>query len=276
MRKHKGINQKNGRLKKGYKYSGKKLKSGLSQIIKGGGGLNPNAKSFYPKGHLTFDEKVKVVNTDFNDCPPRNRVKQRKLTDEEGVRIKKWGCEKNEQEFKTLRGYPCCKKGRFRVELTKPALTLRKASKSKTPQILSSKERKLKFKNKSIKKYNESMIKAFGEGDKGINVTGNIAMSHRNFLIQKKRERLNQLKKIPFHRKRSPEKSLKKAKKLEHRLNESKEDKKQRKTAKKEKKKVKKEKKKEESKKRKEKKKVKKKQKKELKKELKRMNSLIN
>jgi len=33
-RKHKGINQQTGRLKKGYKYSGKKLKSGLSQIIK--------------------------------------------------------------------------------------------------------------------------------------------------------------------------------------------------------------------------------------------------
>lgn len=33
-RKHKGINQKTGRLNKGYKYSGKKLKSGLSQIIK--------------------------------------------------------------------------------------------------------------------------------------------------------------------------------------------------------------------------------------------------
>lgn len=33
-RKHKGINQQNGRLKKGYKYSGKKLKSGLPQIIK--------------------------------------------------------------------------------------------------------------------------------------------------------------------------------------------------------------------------------------------------
>ena len=34
IRKHQGINQSNGRLKKGYKYSGKKLKSGLPQIIK--------------------------------------------------------------------------------------------------------------------------------------------------------------------------------------------------------------------------------------------------
>jgi len=34
VRKHQGINQSNGRLKKGYKYSGKKLKSGLAQIIK--------------------------------------------------------------------------------------------------------------------------------------------------------------------------------------------------------------------------------------------------
>jgi hypothetical protein len=34
IRKHSGINQSTGRLKKGYKYSDKKLKSGLSQIIK--------------------------------------------------------------------------------------------------------------------------------------------------------------------------------------------------------------------------------------------------
>ena len=34
IRKHKGINQETGRLKKGYKYSGKKLKTGLPQIIK--------------------------------------------------------------------------------------------------------------------------------------------------------------------------------------------------------------------------------------------------
>lgn len=34
IRKHLGINQQTGRLKKGYKYSGKKLKSGLPQIIK--------------------------------------------------------------------------------------------------------------------------------------------------------------------------------------------------------------------------------------------------
>ena len=37
IRKHKAINQSGGnkgRLKKGYKYSGKKLKNGLPQIIK--------------------------------------------------------------------------------------------------------------------------------------------------------------------------------------------------------------------------------------------------
>lgn len=34
IRKHKGINQQTGRLKKGYKYTGKKLKSGIPQIIK--------------------------------------------------------------------------------------------------------------------------------------------------------------------------------------------------------------------------------------------------
>ena len=34
IRKHRGINQKTGRLNKGYKYSGKELKSGIKQIIK--------------------------------------------------------------------------------------------------------------------------------------------------------------------------------------------------------------------------------------------------
>ena len=34
IRKHKGINQQTGKLKSGFKYSGKKLKSGLKQIIK--------------------------------------------------------------------------------------------------------------------------------------------------------------------------------------------------------------------------------------------------
>ena len=34
IRKHQGINQQTGRLKKGFKYSGKKLKNGLPQIIK--------------------------------------------------------------------------------------------------------------------------------------------------------------------------------------------------------------------------------------------------
>lgn len=34
IRKHKGINQKTGRLNKGYKYSKKVLKSGLKEILK--------------------------------------------------------------------------------------------------------------------------------------------------------------------------------------------------------------------------------------------------
>ena len=34
IRKHQGINQKTGQLKPGYKYSGKRLKSGLPQIVK--------------------------------------------------------------------------------------------------------------------------------------------------------------------------------------------------------------------------------------------------
>lgn len=34
IRKHSGINQLTGRLKKGYRYSGEKLKSGLPRIVK--------------------------------------------------------------------------------------------------------------------------------------------------------------------------------------------------------------------------------------------------
>ena len=34
VRKHQGINPKTGRLKRGWKYSGKKLKSGLPQIVR--------------------------------------------------------------------------------------------------------------------------------------------------------------------------------------------------------------------------------------------------
>ena len=34
IRKHKGVNQQTGRLNKGYKYSGKTLKSGVKQIVK--------------------------------------------------------------------------------------------------------------------------------------------------------------------------------------------------------------------------------------------------
>ena len=34
IRKHSGINQRTGRLRKGYRYSGRKLKSGLAEIVK--------------------------------------------------------------------------------------------------------------------------------------------------------------------------------------------------------------------------------------------------
>lgn len=47
MRKHKGINQKTGKLKKGYKYSGKKLKNGLPAIVQTGG--NSKKKVFRQK-----------------------------------------------------------------------------------------------------------------------------------------------------------------------------------------------------------------------------------
>ena len=61
MRKHSGINKKTGRLKKGYKYSGKKLKSGLPQIVKvqKGGTLE-----FKPKG----DSENKYANCQKHGC----------------------------------------------------------------------------------------------------------------------------------------------------------------------------------------------------------------
>jgi hypothetical protein len=44
IRKHRGINQQTGRLKKGFKYSGKTLKSGLKEIV---------ASKTTCKGHLS-------------------------------------------------------------------------------------------------------------------------------------------------------------------------------------------------------------------------------
>ena len=47
-RKHRGIDPKTGKLKKGFKYSGKKLKSGLPEIIQCGGNKSNIDFSKYP------------------------------------------------------------------------------------------------------------------------------------------------------------------------------------------------------------------------------------
>ena len=100
IRKHKGINQQTGKLKPGYKYSGKKLKSGLPQIVKvqkknqkGGGGRFPSPKkSRFPTnnrfGRLTppqkacFDYQPACKGTDvdiWNErCDKRNNLRYNK------------------------------------------------------------------------------------------------------------------------------------------------------------------------------------------------------
>ena len=66
VRKHQGINQKTGKLKRGYKYTGKKLKSGLPQIakIQKGGGKITDAI----KGYIEFDKK------DSKSYPEENKI----------------------------------------------------------------------------------------------------------------------------------------------------------------------------------------------------------
>lgn len=54
FRKHKGINKQTGKLKKGYKYSGKKLKSGLPQIIK----IQKKKKTKVQKGSSQRSQQV--------------------------------------------------------------------------------------------------------------------------------------------------------------------------------------------------------------------------
>ena len=65
IRKHKGINQKTGKLKRGYKYTGKKLKSGLPQIVKiqKGGGVMDKIK-----GQIEFNKK------DGKAYPEKNKI----------------------------------------------------------------------------------------------------------------------------------------------------------------------------------------------------------
>ena len=67
IRNHRGINKTNGKLKKGYKYSGKKLKSGLREIVKkikvkkGGKVLGKGASGCVIEPALLCDESKSIL-----------------------------------------------------------------------------------------------------------------------------------------------------------------------------------------------------------------------
>ena len=83
IRKHKGINQKTGKLKKGFKYSGKKLKSGLSQIIKIQKGGENKKLFFKPKHGIEKKYNYCKSHSDCENrgipmkfcCPPNTKAK---------------------------------------------------------------------------------------------------------------------------------------------------------------------------------------------------------
>jgi hypothetical protein len=127
IRKHKGINQKTGKLKKGYKYSGKKLKSGLKEIVK--------VKS--QVGGVKFREKVTVKLIPENDCPYERRMRLHRFYDEEGVKQKLWKCDNDQEEYTTENGFPCCKRkgSHFNVSRSgEPVVKLKQFRKLKGPK----------------------------------------------------------------------------------------------------------------------------------------------
>lgn len=68
IRKHKGINQKTGKLKKGYRYSGKKFKNGLSEIVK----VKKNKKRVQRGGEYDLEwikKQIGILKKDLNPNP---------------------------------------------------------------------------------------------------------------------------------------------------------------------------------------------------------------
>ena len=90
IRKHRGINQQTGRLKKGFKYSGKKLKSGLSQI------LQVKNKGSTCKGHLAIK-----IRKNIHEKKYKNK-KQAIAVAYSQVKKEKPGCKR---VFKIKRGF---------------------------------------------------------------------------------------------------------------------------------------------------------------------------
>lgn len=59
--------------------------------------------------NITFNERVNVYKIKENDCPKDNRVKQYKVYDEEGKRVRKIMCPPGKKSYTTKNGYECCK-----------------------------------------------------------------------------------------------------------------------------------------------------------------------
>ena len=218
MRKHSGINKQTGRLKKGYKYSGKKLKSGLPQIIKikkskkGGGILKKNAKNQYSS--VFFDDNVNVIETDFNDCPKGRRLKEVRKLDDEGVKIKHRGCKSWEIEYKTPRGYPCCKnkKEKFEEFSIVPRKNGKKQSMRRNPEKLSNKQKP--YKPKVIIPFMKLMNKHEGDVEKkNLEVIREVEKKNKKKL-KKKLKKVNK-KLINKPVRKSFKKSIEEAKLLE-------------------------------------------------------------
>lgn len=228
IRKHQGINQKTGKLKKGFKYQGR-LKSGLGRIVKVGakkGGTGPGIlkkpiekigrftvdpnKDFSDKT-LHFDDHVDIVKLPFNDCPRESRVTLHKIRDKEGVRVKKWKCKNGFEEYLTKNGIPCCR----RIKIN-----LRKGSKLKHPEVLKSKASRGFL--KSIKK-SKTISK---DKKKELSQKMKIHMKEKKETAMKKvkakAEKKRPKRKNNLTSKASPEKSITKAKALQAQILEDK------------------------------------------------------
>ena len=150
IRKHKGINQSTGRLKSGYKYSGKKLKSGLPEIVRI---LKKKTKG---GGKVTFNRNVRVEKIPDNDCPPKQRP-SKKISKGEKT------CKDKYTKFTTKNGFLCCKKKHnidadlFGEKVKKSKLTFPEMLK---PEMLDLKRRERRAKKKGFKNKKPLDIKA--------------------------------------------------------------------------------------------------------------------
>ena len=143
IRKHKGINQKTGKLKPGYVYTGEKTKSGLSKIKKVQKGGVSNRK-------VSFDRNVRVEKIRSNDCPPSQRPKKKVNKGE-----KKCGSKKS--KFITANGFHCCRKKKVEKKVGEyydlyTADSKKKDSKLRFPEMLKPEMVDFKRKERRLRK----------------------------------------------------------------------------------------------------------------------------